>query len=115
MQSAAEKRKLPHLADRSKVDFSGQGNSQPKDTLHRQPDRQHPGRGPRSPCCRRETAAERHQQCHLLSLAAKYVGTSVDELKRLRELEVENGKFKGMYAELALENAAINDVLNRKR
>jgi hypothetical protein len=24
MQSAAEKRKLPHLADRSKVDFSGQ-------------------------------------------------------------------------------------------
>ena len=45
---------------------------------------------------------------------AKYGGTSVAELKRLKELEAENAKLKRMYAELALENAAIRDVLGRK-
>jgi len=45
---------------------------------------------------------------------AKYGGTSVAELKRLKELEAENAKLKRMYAELALENTAIRDVLNRK-
>ena len=46
---------------------------------------------------------------------SKYAGASVDELKRLRELEAENAKLKRMYAELALENAAIKDVLSRKQ
>ena len=45
---------------------------------------------------------------------SKYGGTSVSELKRLKELEAENAKLKRMYAELALENTAIRDVLNRK-
>ena len=36
-------------------------------------------------------------------------------LQRLKELEAENAKLKRMYAELALENAAIKDVLSRKR
>ncbi len=45
---------------------------------------------------------------------AKYGGTSVSELKRLKELEAENAKLKKMYAELPLENAAIRDVLSRK-
>ena len=45
---------------------------------------------------------------------SKYGGTSVPELRRLKELEAENAKLKRMYAELALENAAIKDVLNRK-
>jgi len=45
---------------------------------------------------------------------SKYGGASVSELKRLRELEVENAKLKRMYADLALENTAIRDVLNRK-
>ncbi len=45
---------------------------------------------------------------------AKYGGTSVPELRRLKELEQENAKLKRMYAELALENAAIKDVLSRK-
>ena len=30
------------------------------------------------------------------------------------ECETENGRLKKMYAELALENAAISDVLSRK-
>ena len=45
---------------------------------------------------------------------SKYAGVSVNELKRMKELESENTKLKRMYAELALENAAIKDVLSRK-
>ncbi len=45
---------------------------------------------------------------------ARYGGATVHELRRLRELELENAKLKRMYAELALENAAIKDVLSRK-
>jgi len=45
---------------------------------------------------------------------SKYAGTSVAELRRMKELEGENAKLKRMYAELALENAAIKDVLQRK-
>lgn len=44
----------------------------------------------------------------------KYAGVQVSELQRLRELEAENAKLKRMFADLALENAAIKDVLNRK-
>lgn len=45
---------------------------------------------------------------------SKYAGAGVQELKRLRELEAENAKLKRMYADLALENTAIKDVLSRK-
>jgi putative transposase len=45
---------------------------------------------------------------------SKYGGVTVNELKRIRELEAENAKLKRMYADLALENAAIKDVLSRK-
>jgi len=45
---------------------------------------------------------------------SKYAGAQVSELHRLRELEAENAKLKRMYADLALENNAIRDVLNRK-
>jgi len=45
---------------------------------------------------------------------SKYGGASVSDVKRLREREGENAKLKRMYAELALENAAMKDVLNRK-
>jgi putative transposase len=45
---------------------------------------------------------------------AKYGGVSVSELKRMKGLEAENAKLKRMYAELALENAAIKDLLSRK-
>jgi putative transposase len=45
---------------------------------------------------------------------SKYAGASVPDVKRLRELEAENAKLKRMYADLALENAAIKDVLARK-
>jgi putative transposase len=45
---------------------------------------------------------------------AKYGGVSASELKRIKDLEAENAKLKRMYADLALENTAIKDVLNRE-
>ena len=45
---------------------------------------------------------------------AKYANATVSELSRLRELERENARLKRMYAELALENTAVKDVLHRK-
>ncbi len=45
---------------------------------------------------------------------SKYGGATVPELRRLRELEAENAKLKRMYADLALENTAIKDLLHRQ-
>ena len=56
----------------------------------------------------------RHQRGDLLQLEIEVRRRWVSELKRLRELETENAKLKRMYADLALENTAIKDVLSRK-
>lgn len=45
---------------------------------------------------------------------SKYGGAGITELRRLKELETENAKLKRMYADMALENAAIKEVLSRK-
>ena len=45
---------------------------------------------------------------------AKYAGLEVSELRRLKELEAENGKLKKLLAEAHLDNAALKDVLSRK-
>ncbi len=45
---------------------------------------------------------------------SKHGGASVADVKRLRGLEAENATLKRMYADLALEHAAIKDVLHRK-
>lgn len=45
---------------------------------------------------------------------SKYAGATVSDLTRMRELEVENARLKRMYADLALENAATEDVLTKK-
>ena len=45
---------------------------------------------------------------------SKYSGVGVTELRRLRDLEAENAKLKRMYADQALEIAAIREVLSRK-
>ena len=44
---------------------------------------------------------------------SKYGGLEASDLKRLRDIEAENAKLKKMYAELALENAAIKDLLGK--
>jgi putative transposase len=51
---------------------------------------------------------------YLFKWQSRYVGVSVNELKRIKELEAEKAKLKRVYADLALENVAINDVLSRK-
>lgn len=45
---------------------------------------------------------------------SKYGGLSASELKRIKELEVENAKLKRLYADLALENHALKDVIEKK-
>ncbi len=45
---------------------------------------------------------------------AKYGGLGVSKLKRLKELESENAKLKRMYADIALENTALKDVIEKK-
>ena len=45
---------------------------------------------------------------------SRYGGMSASELKRLREIEMENAKLKRMYADLALENTALKDLIEKK-
>lgn len=45
---------------------------------------------------------------------SKYGGASVAELKRLKELELENAKLKRMYAEMALDVAAMKELIAKK-
>lgn len=45
---------------------------------------------------------------------SKYGGMDANELKRVKELEAENAKLKKMYADLALMNEALKDVIEKK-
>lgn len=45
---------------------------------------------------------------------ARYGGSSVSELHRLKELEAENAKLKRMYADLSLENDGLKNLISKK-
>ena len=45
---------------------------------------------------------------------SRYGGLEASELKRLKELEAENAKLKRMYADMALENTALKDLIEKK-
>jgi len=45
---------------------------------------------------------------------SKYGGMSVSDIKRLKELEDENAKLKKMFVDMALENHALKDLLEKK-
>ena len=45
---------------------------------------------------------------------AKYGGMEANEVKRLKDLEEENGRLKRIVANLTLENDAIKNVLEKK-
>lgn len=45
---------------------------------------------------------------------SKYGGLEASDVKRLKELEAENLKLKRMYADLALENRAMKDLIEKK-
>ena len=44
----------------------------------------------------------------------KYAGLMPSEMKRLRQLEEENGKLKKIVADLSLDKAMLQDVIRRK-
>ena len=45
---------------------------------------------------------------------SKYGGLEPSDLKRMKDLEQENAKLKQLYAETALENRALKDLIHRK-
>jgi putative transposase len=45
---------------------------------------------------------------------SKYAGMTIDELKRLKELEQENSRLKRIVANQSLEIDAIKDLLSKK-
>ena len=48
------------------------------------------------------------------SWKSKYGGMEASDLKRMKELEREHSKLKRMYADLAMENAAVKDLIEKK-
>jgi len=45
---------------------------------------------------------------------SKYGGMDVNQLKKVKELEAELSQYKKMYAELAHQNYALKDVIEKK-
>lgn len=45
---------------------------------------------------------------------SKYGGMDASDLKRMKELERELGQMKRMYADMALENRALKDLIEKK-
>jgi len=45
---------------------------------------------------------------------SKYGGMEASDLKRIKDMERELRQFKRMYAELALENRAMKDLIEKK-
>jgi putative transposase len=45
---------------------------------------------------------------------SKYGGMEASDLKRMKELERELGQLKRMYADMALENRALKDLIEKK-
>lgn len=50
----------------------------------------------------------------LYNWKSKYSGMDVSQIKRLKELEEKNRELKQMYADLALENRILKDVIEKK-
>lgn len=63
-----------------------------------------------------ETVAREHNvsKATLYNWKSKYSGMEVNQVKRLKELEEENRKLKQMYADLALDNRILKEVIEKK-
>lgn len=46
---------------------------------------------------------------------SKYGGAETSEVQRLRDIEAAHAKLKRMYAELAMENHALKDLIAKKK
>ena len=62
-----------------------------------------------------ETVARNHgiSKATLYNWKSKFSGMEVSQVRRLKELEEENRKLKQMYAELALDNKILKDVIEK--
>ena len=62
-----------------------------------------------------ETIAREHgiSRATLYNWKSKYSGMEVSQVKRLKELEEENRKLKQMYADLALDNRILKEVIEK--
>lgn len=47
------------------------------------------------------------------SWKSNYSGMEAADVKRLKDLEAESARLKRMYADLALENSALKDVITK--
>ena len=65
---------------------------------------------PVSEVCRKAGIAE----ATFYNWRKKYGGLMPSEMKRLKQLEEENGKLKKIVAELSLDKAMLQDVIRRK-
>jgi putative transposase len=45
---------------------------------------------------------------------SKYGGMNASDLKRMKEMEEEMSRLKRMYADLAMENRALKDLIEKK-
>ncbi len=63
---------------------------------------------------RRCVPQPRNKPTDLLQLESRYGGLGISELKRIREIEVEHSKLKRMYADLAMENDALKELIEKK-
>ena len=63
-----------------------------------------------------EVVAREHgiSKATLYQWKSKYSGMDVSQVRRLKELEEENHKLKQMYADLALDNRILRDVIEKK-
>ena len=63
-----------------------------------------------------------HELCRDLGISTaafykwrqRYGGMEIKELTKLKALEEENARLKKMYAELAMDNSVLKDVLSKK-
>ena len=62
-----------------------------------------------------ETIAREHgiSRATLYNWKSKYSGMEVSQVKRLKALEEENRKLKQMYADLALDNRILKEVIEK--
>lgn len=62
-----------------------------------------------------ETVARNHgiSKATLYNWKSKYSGMDVSQIRRLKELEEENRKLKQMYADLALDNRILKEVIEK--
>ncbi|MBO6026177.1 MAG: transposase [Bacteroidales bacterium] len=63
-----------------------------------------------------EVVAREHgiSKATLYQWKSKYSGMDVSQVRRLKELEEENRRLKQMYADLALDNRILRDVIEKK-